>query len=84
MTITNNLATDITFEVEIAKPVKFMSQIAIRPGATETIDVWRILPMVFFSSEFQAAINAGDITLGYAADDTTYLARIASFLAGTL
>jgi len=84
MTIKNNLTTDIVFEVEIAKPIKFVSQIAIRPGETETIDVQRVLPMIFFSSEFQTALNINDITLGYSAGDATYLANIASFLAGTL
>ena len=84
MTITNNTAQDITFELDVNKnPLKGMqSRITVRAGQTSTIDVEHVL-MLVQDKGFQAQKTAGNIAIAYAAADTTFLNNIRDFLAGT-
>ena len=84
MQITNNGTASIAFEVDINKPVKFVSKLIIQGGTTVTVSIEEIIPLVLFDTAFQTAVTGGTITLAYTAADTTYLTNINSFLAGTL
>lgn len=83
MVITNNLTTDITFELDVNKsPLKGMqSRITVRPGFPATVGVEHVLLLVM-DLGFQAQKAAGNIAITYAAVDTTYLNNIRDFLAG--
>jgi len=84
MVITNNLTTDITFELDVNKnPLKGMqSRLTVRPGFPATVDVEHVLQLVM-DQGFQAQYAAGNISITYAAADTTFLNNIRDFLAGT-
>lgn len=85
MVITNNTQQDITCELDVNKnPMKGMqSRLTIRPGYPATVDVEHVFVLVL-DQGFQAQVAAGNLTLTYAAADTTYLTAILSFLNGTL
>jgi len=84
MTITNTTTSDITFELDVNKtPVKGMqSRLTIAALSTGNVEVEHVLALVQ-DAGFQAQKTAGNITIAYAAADTTYLNNIAAFLAGT-
>lgn len=84
MTITNTTAQDITFELDVNKnPLKGMqSRLTVRAGLTANVEVEHIW-MLVQDQGFQAQKTAGNITIAYAAADTTFLNNIRDFLAGT-
>lgn len=88
--LTNNGSADLTFEVDIAKPVKFVSQLVLPPGRVVEVEIETIMPMVLFDRHFQNAIVAGTVTIafvfttsgGVASTSSRYLANVIRFLSG--
>ena len=63
--ITNRTAYSYFFEVDIAKPVKFVSRLAIPPNRSLEVEVEYLIAMVYFSREFQNAVARGDVVLAF-------------------
>lgn len=82
---------DLAFEVDIAKPVKFVSKLVLRYNTATEISVETIIPMVLFDKDFQNAIANGDVAIvfafttsnGVASTASRYLANISTFLAAS-
>lgn len=84
MTITNTTSQDIAFEIDVNKsPWKgIQSRLIVTANSVATVGVEHILVLVQ-DLGFQAQKTAGNITIAYAAADTTFLNNIRDFLAGT-
>lgn len=89
--LTNNTNRDLVFEVDINKPVKFVSKMILSPNTPSEVEVETAIPMVLFSQGFQNAIARNQVTLafnfttsnGVASTSGRYLANIQRFLART-
>lgn len=89
--LTNNTQTSYAFEVDIAKPVKFVSRFVLPANGSMEIEVETLVPMVLFDRGFQNAIVAGNVTMafsfttssGVASTSSNFLANIQRFLAAT-
>ena len=91
--ITNNLATNRAYEVDINKPVKFVSKLILPAGDSVEVEIETVMPMVLFDREFQNDVAANNITLLFvfntsnpgtpASTSTNFLANILLFLAAT-
>lgn len=63
--ITNRTGNSYFFSVDIAKPVKFVSRLAIPPNRSLEVEVEYIVAMAYFSREFQNAVARGDVVLTF-------------------
>lgn len=64
--LTNTTAYGYVFEVDVAKPVKFVSRLTVPPNGSLEVEVEYITAMSFFSYDFQNAVTRGDIILTFA------------------
>lgn len=84
MTIVNNTAHDMVFEIDVDSPLKGqVSRLVVAANSSASISAGALLLLVL-DSNFQAAIAAGSITLHYTAVDTTWLNNVMQYLSGSL
>jgi len=87
--LTNNTNQSYAFEVDINKPVKFVSRLVLPANGSAEVEVETVVPMVFFDRGFQAAIVSGNVTIAFnfttsnnvASTASRYLNNIQRFLA---
>jgi len=90
--LTNTSNTSLAFEVDINKPVKFVSRLVLPPGRMVEVEVETVIPMVLFDRDFQNAIVNGTVTIaftfttsnGVASTAANFGANIERFLAATV
>lgn len=86
--LTNNSSQSLAFEVDISKPVKFVSRLVIAPSSSAEAEVTDIMPMVLFDADFQNAIVNGTVSIAYtfttsggvASTSANFLANVRRFL----
>ncbi len=61
----NTSTEPLTFEVDIAKTVKFVNRFILPAGRTVEIEITNIIPLVLFDREFQNAIVNGTLELTF-------------------
>lgn len=64
--LTNTTVYSYVFEVDVAKPVKFVCRLTIPPLGSLEVEVEYITALSFFSRDFQNAVARGDVTLTFA------------------
>lgn len=89
--LTNTTSQSFAFNVEISKPVKFVSRLVIPANGVTEVEVETVTPMVLFDRDFQNAIVNGNILIafsfttssGAASTASRYLNNISRFLAAS-